>query len=94
MSDKLLYKDESYFVIGLCMDVHNELGKGFSESVYADALEIELGINGVPYQKEVNYRINYKGKVLKHHYYADFVIDNKIILELKAIEKIASGHVK
>ncbi|MBS9464224.1 GxxExxY protein [Flagellimonas sp. 389] len=94
MSDKLIYKDESYFVIGLCMDVHNVLGKGFSESVYGDALEIELTTNGVPYKKEVKYSINYKGKVLKHQYYADFVIDNKIILELKAVERISSGHIK
>lgn len=76
------------------MDVHNVLGKGFSESVYGDALEIELTTNGVPYKKEVKYSINYKGKVLKHQYYADFVIDNKIILELKAVERILSGHIK
>ncbi len=76
------------------MDVHNVLGKGFSESVYGDALEIELTTNGVPYKKEVKYSINYKGKVLKHQYYADFVIDNKIILELKAVERISSGHIK
>ncbi|MEM7484989.1 MAG: GxxExxY protein [Bacteroidota bacterium] len=94
MSDNLIYKDESYFIIGLFMDVHNVLGKGFSESVYGDALEIELTTNGVPYKKEVKYSINYKGKVLKHQYYADFVIDNKIILELKAVERILSGHIK
>lgn len=50
---QIIYKNESYFVIGLCMDVHNELGKGFSEAVYSDALEIELKTNGVPFKKEV-----------------------------------------
>ncbi len=91
---QILYKNESYFVVGLCMDVHNELGKGFSEAVYSDALEIELKSNGVPFRKEVKFDIIYKGELLKHHYFADFIIDDKIILELKAVEKISSGHIK
>ncbi len=91
---QIIYKNESYFVIGLCMDVHNELGKGFSEAVYSDALEIELKTNGVPFKKEVKFDIIYKGKKLKHHYFADFIVDDKIILELKAVEKISSSHVK
>ncbi|MCL6268293.1 GxxExxY protein [Flagellimonas myxillae] len=90
----LIYKHESYFVIGLCMDVHNELGKGFSEKVYGDALEIELNENGVPYKREVKYHIDYKGKLLRHQYYADFVVDNKIILEIKAIQALTQSHVK
>nr|WP_293302609.1 GxxExxY protein [Allomuricauda sp.] len=76
------------------MDIHNELGKGFSEAVYSDALEIELKSNGVPFKKEVKFDIIYKGKKLKHHYFADFIVDDKIILELKAVEKISSSHVK
>lgn len=76
------------------MDVHNELSKGFSEIVYADALEIELKSNGVPYDREVRFEIFYKGKRLPHHYYADFVIDDKIILELKAIESLTTSHIK
>lgn len=91
---QILYKNESYFVVGLCMDIHNELGKGFSEAVYGDALEIELKTNGVPYRKEAKFDIIYKGELLKHHYFADFIIDDKIILELKAVEKISSSHVK
>lgn len=91
---QILYKNESYFVVGLCMDIHNELGRGFSEAVYSDALEIELESNGVPFLKEVKFDIIYKGKTLKHHYFADFIIDDKIILELKAVEKISSSHIK
>ncbi|WP_435624936.1 GxxExxY protein [Flagellimonas sp.] len=94
MDREVIYKHESYFVIGLCMDVHNQLGRGFSEAVYADALEVELKSNGVPYQREVKFNVEYKGERLKHYYFADFVIENKIILELKAIEKLASGHIK
>lgn len=90
----LIHKNESYFVVGLCMNIHNELGKGFSEAIYQDALEIELKDNGVPYQKEHKYPVLYKGKTLRHYYYADFVVDNKIILELKAVEKITQSHIK
>nr|WP_297783061.1 GxxExxY protein [uncultured Allomuricauda sp.] len=91
---QIIYKNESYFFIGLCMDIHNELGKGFSEAVYSDALEIELKSNGVPFQKEAKFDIIYKGKKLKHHYYADYLVDGKIILELKAVKKITNGHIK
>lgn len=91
---QIIYKNESYFVIGLCMDIHNELGKGFSEAVYSDALEIELKSNGVPFRKEVKFDITYKGEKLKHHYYADYLVDDKFILELKAVEKISNSHIK
>lgn len=90
----LKYKDESYYIIGLCMDVHNELGKGFSEIVYGDALELELKSHGVPYSREVRFNIDYKGKILSHQYIADFVIEDKIIVEIKAIEKLAQTHIK
>lgn len=91
---QIIYKNESYFVIGLCMDIHNELGKGFSEAVYSDALEMELKSNGVPFQKEVRFDIIYKGEKLKHYYYADYLVDDKFILELKAVEKISKSHIK
>lgn len=76
------------------MEVHNTLGKGFSESVYSEALELELKSNGVPYKKEAKFDIYYKGKLLSKKYYADFVIDDKIILELKAVENISASHIK
>ncbi|MEO2050600.1 MAG: GxxExxY protein [Allomuricauda sp.] len=91
---QIIYKNESYFVIGLCMDIHNELGKGFSEAVYSDALEMELKSNGVPFQREVRFDIIYKGEKLKHYYYADYLVDDKFILELKAVEKISNSHIK
>ncbi|WP_127021477.1 GxxExxY protein [Flagellimonas beolgyonensis] len=91
---QIIYKNESYFVIGLCMDIHNELGKGFSEAVRSDALEMELKSNGVPFQREVRFDIIYKGEKLKHYYYADYLVDDKFILELKAVEKISNSHIK
>jgi len=76
------------------MEIHNELGRGFNEIVYSDALEFELLGNGVPFEREKKFEIVYKGKKLAHHYYADYVIDNKIILELKAIERLTDAHKK
>ncbi|HLT23813.1 MAG TPA: GxxExxY protein, partial [Ignavibacteria bacterium] len=77
----LIYKEESYKIIGLCMDVHNELGKGFLEAVYKDALQYEFEKEGIPFEREKGHKIEYKGKVLEHKYFADFVVYDKIILE-------------
>ncbi|PCE63608.1 NADH:ubiquinone oxidoreductase [Sediminicola luteus] len=94
MGNHLIYKNEAYYIIGLCMNVYNELGKSFNEIIYAEALEIELKENGVPNLREKKYPVYYKGIKLNKHYYADFVLDNKIILELKAIERLTSSHTK
>lgn len=94
MEKEFLYKDETYKIIGACMEVHNELGRGFSEIVYGDALEIELKTQNIPYDREVCFHIYYKDVKLPHHYYADFVINDKIIVELKAIEKLTNSHIK
>jgi GxxExxY protein len=92
--DKLIYKDEAHQIIGIGMEVYNELGKGFSEIVYGDALAIEFQYNNINYSREERFNIFYKGNLLPHHYNADFIIDNKIILEIKAIETFSSAHVK
>lgn len=74
--------------------MHNQLGKGFNEVVYADALEIEFIEKKISYSREKKYAISYKGNILPHKYKADFVIDNQIILEIKAIECLISPHIK
>ncbi|MFZ6034291.1 MAG: GxxExxY protein [Melioribacter sp.] len=89
----ILYKDESYKIIGLCMEVHNNLGKGFLEIVYKDALELEFSRCNVPFEREKEYEVNYKGIILPHKFYADFVVYNKIILEIKSISEIANEHI-
>ncbi|SMO35576.1 GxxExxY protein [Saccharicrinis carchari] len=89
---ELIYKDEAYKIIGACMTVHRELGCGFLEAVYAEALEIELGNQGIPFIREVPITIEYKGKLLKKCYLADFICYDKIILELKAINYLESVH--
>lgn len=92
--NKLLYKEEAYQIIGACMEVYKELGKGFSEIIYGDALDIELKNNNIIYSREERFDIAYKGNLLPHYYFADFVIDEKIIMEIKAISQLTESHVK
>ena len=85
----IIYPKESYDIIGCMMNVHRELGCGFLEKVYQEALEREFITAGIPYQREVNLRIYYKGVPLQQNYIADFVCYGKIIIELKAISKLS-----
>lgn len=85
----LFEKEESYYIIGKCFEVHNELGPGFLEIVYKDALEFEFKNDKLPFDREVRYNVNYKGTVLNHHFYADFVVFDSIILEIKAKSAIS-----
>ncbi len=85
----LIYKDESYFIIGKCFEVHNNLGPGFLEIVYKDALEYEFKQANIPYEREKEYIVNYKNITLPHKFYADFVVFDKIILEVKAVAGIS-----
>lgn len=91
---ELLFEDLTYKIIGCCMEVHKNLGKGFNEIVYKDALEIEFKLNEFPYQREKEFNIEYKGFALPRKYNADFVVFDKIILEAKAIELLTSSHLK
>lgn len=93
MISSLIYKEESYQIIGACMNVHKELGKGFSEIVYGDALKIELTALEIPFSREEKFNIQYKNHILPHHYYADFVIFNTIILEIKAATCLTQSHI-
>ncbi len=74
--------------------MHGILGKGHSEVVYKDALEYEFSINQISFSREKSYKIKYKDIILPRRYNADFVVYDKIILELKAIESLANSHVR
>jgi GxxExxY protein len=91
---ELLYKEEIFQLVGLCMEIHRELGKGHDEVIYKDALVIELTHAGIPFSRERNYEITYKGVILPHHYYADFVVWDKILFEAKAVEKVTDSDIK
>jgi len=84
----------THHIIGACFDVHNELGKGFLEIVYKDAFEYELKERDIYFEREKKYEIKYKEIILPHYYYADFVIENKVIVEIKAQEGAIEENIK
>ena len=88
VGNKILYKEESFAIIGACMKVHRSLGAGFLEAVYEEALEIEFQIQKIPFKKQVKLDLFYDNKKLKKQYRADFVCYEVIILELKAVSQI------
>jgi GxxExxY protein len=90
---KIVYQEESYQIMGLLFDIHNNLGSGFSEIVYKDAFEYELSNQNVPFEREKEYSVKYKDVVLKHKFYADFVVFGKIIIELKSCDSINENHI-
>ena len=81
---------ETYSIIGAAMNVHNELGTGFLEAVYQEALEIELKKLDIPFSREEEIPLFYKGEKLKKYYIADFICYNKIVVELKALQNISN----
>jgi GxxExxY protein len=85
--DELTYK-----VIGAAMEVHKNLGCGFTEKVYQDALEKEFQIQRIPYEREVRMRVMYKGENLDSEFIPDFVCYDKMIVELKAVEELTDLH--
>jgi len=88
----LIYKEEAYDIIGACMEVHNELGSGFLEAVYHEALKHELKDKEIPFQSNVKLQVSYKNRVLTKVYYADLICYDKIIIELKAMDGLCSEH--
>ncbi len=91
---ELLYKDECFKLVGLCMEIHRELGKGHDEVIYKDAMVVELSRANIPFSREKKYEVSYKGVILPHFYYADFVVWDRILFEAKAVEKLTDAHVK
>jgi GxxExxY protein len=88
----LKYEELTGRIIGACMEVYNELGNGFLEPVYQEALENEFILQGIPYEREKLLPISYKGIVLEKEYYADFLCYGSIIVELKAVAALIKPH--
>ena len=82
---------QTYAIIGAAMEVHAILGHGFLECVYHDALCCELELRGVPFEREVPFRIEYKGTVLESAYRADLVCYGEVVVELKALQRISGA---
>jgi GxxExxY protein len=91
---ELLYKEEVFKLVGFCMEIHRELGKGHDEVIYKDALVVELSRANIPFCREKAYEVTYKGVILPHLYKADFIVWDKIVFEAKAVEKLVDAHVK
>jgi GxxExxY protein len=93
MSD-ILFKDESYKIIGSCMKVHSELGSGFLEAVYQEALEKEFTNRCIPYKRQQKLSVYFDGQKLNKYYVADFLCYDSIILELKVCSSFSDGQTK
>ncbi len=90
--EKILYKDLSYSIVGLAMKVHNELGNGFLEKVYENALMLLLKQAKIEAEQQSPINVMFQDQVIGQ-YYADILVDGKIILELKTVDKIVGEHV-
>ena len=89
-----ILKEETYQIIGICMDVHSELGSGFTEIVYKDALEYEFKMRKIHFEREREFTVRYKDIFLPHKYYADFVVLNNIVLEVKTVNSLCKEHME
>ena len=92
MEDDCIFKKETYQIVGILFEVHKNLGKGFSEIVYKDALDYEFLKNNIPFEREKEFKVKYKDTFLKHKFYADFVVFNGIILEIKTVDCFNASH--
>ena len=88
----IIYRKESYDIVGCLYEVFNGLGNGLSEIVYKDAIEYEFNVRDIPFEREKEFSVRYKDIVLKHKFYADFVVYDKIILEIKTVEVLTDIH--
>ena len=88
----IVYEKEAYLIQGAIFDVYRELGCGFLEAVYQEALELELAAHGIPFKSQVDIEIKYKGQPLQQTYRADVVCYDKIIIELKAVKQLLPEH--
>ena len=88
----VVYKDESYQIMGACFEVYNQKGCGFLEPVYQQCLEIELALQGIPFSAQQELALDYKGHRLRQTYKPDFICFEKIIVELKAASELTDEH--
>src|SRR5690606_5004005 len=88
----IYYRRESFIIVGRLYEVYNQLGTGFSEIVYKDAIEQEFKMHDIPFEREKEYCVKYKDVILKHKFYDDLVVMDKIILEIKTVEQLSDVH--
>ncbi|HWR58325.1 MAG TPA: GxxExxY protein [Thermodesulfovibrionales bacterium] len=89
---EILYRQESYKIIGACFEVYKNMGSGFLESVYQECLRKEFGLQKISFIEKPKLQIKYKGEILEQGYEPDFLCYEKIVLEIKAVKKLADEH--
>jgi GxxExxY protein len=92
LDSKIIYREESYQIMGACFEVYKEKGCGFVEPVYQECLEMEFGLQRILFLPQVGLALEYKGRPLKQKYVPDFVCLGKIILEIKAVSQLNDEH--
>ena len=88
----IIYKEESYKIMGACFEVYKDKGCGFLEDVYQECLELEFELQGIPYVAQMELDLFYKGKKLRKKYKPDFTCYTDILLEIKAVKKLDDSH--
>lgn len=91
---KLLYEEESFAIIGACIEVHKKLGTGFLEEVYYEVLEKEFVKRNIPFEKHKKLELSYKGISLKKQFIADFVCYSKIMIVIKSDSSIKDQYIQ
>jgi GxxExxY protein len=88
----IIYKLESFEIIGACFEVYREKGSGFVESVYQECLEMEFGDRKIPFKAQFELSLTYKERMLKSKFKPDFICYDKIVVELKAVTALTDEH--
>ena len=92
MASGILFKNESYTIIGACFNVYKEMGCGFLEAVYQECLEIGFSFQEIPFEAQKNLELKYREKILKQVYKPDFLCHNNVVVEIKALSNITNEH--
>lgn len=92
MAPEILFKEESYRIMGACFEVYKDKGNGFLEDVYQECLSIEFQEQSIPFEEKPKLQLEYRDRVLRKSYEPDFLCFGKIIIELKAVKALADEH--
>jgi GxxExxY protein len=92
MKEELIHEEETYRIRGACFEVYKEKGCGFLEAVFQECLELELGMQGIPFVAQPELELTYKGRPLKQRYKPDLICFGKILVELKAVSELCDEH--
>jgi GxxExxY protein len=89
---EIIYREESYRILGACFEVYKSKGCGFTEAIYQECLQIELALQQIPFIAQSILELEYKGRPLTQVFRPDFICFGSIILEIKALEKLVDAH--